>query len=264
MLRTAVVTGLGSFIATRAARRAGLSVIHLGDALGADGARCAPAAAVALLLERHQGGIAPVRSEATPNDLIATADTGAHLVETVFKVGGSLLAYPELLASTLAAIVEASMHAPVAIVPGGGTFADAVRDTDHRLHLAEDTAHWMAVLAMDQYAHLLAGMRTELTLVASERDVELAIASGRIPVVAPYRWLRDADPLPHTWNVTSDSISAWVASMLGATQLVLVKPPGATGEGAVDPYFSRALLPGLRWSIVAAPLSSRALELARS
>jgi len=92
----------------------------------------------------------------------------------------------------------------------------------------------------------------------------LAIASGRIPVVAPYRWLRDADPLPHTWNVTSDSISAWVASMLGATQLVLVKPPGATGEGAVDPYFSRALLPGLRWSIVAAPLSSRALELARS
>ena len=264
MLRTAVVTGLGSFIATRAARRAGLSVIHLGDALGADGARCAPAAAVALLLERHQGGIAPVRSEATPNDLIATADTGAHLVETVFKVGGSLLAYPELLASTLAAIVEASMHAPVAIVPGGGTFADAVRDTDHRLHLAEDTAHWMAVLAMDQYAHLLAGMRTELTLVASERDVELAIASGRIPVVAPYRWLRDADPLPHTWNVTSDSISAWVASTLGATQLVLVKPPGATGEDAVDPYFSRALLPGLRWSIVAAPLSSRALELARS
>jgi len=264
MLRTAVVTGLGSFIATRAARRAGLSVIHLGDALGADGARCAPAAAVALLLERHQEGIAPVRSEATPNDLIATADTGAHLVETVFKVGGSLLAYPELLASTLAAIVEASMHAPVAIVPGGGTFADAVRDTDHRLHLAEDTAHWMAVLAMDQYAHLLAGMRTELTLVASERDVELAIASGRIPVVAPYRWLRDADPLPHTWNVTSDSISAWVASTLGATQLVLVKPPGATGEAAVDPYFSRALLPGLRWSIVAAPLSSRALELARS
>ena len=264
MLRTAVVTGLGSFIATRAARRAGLSVIHLGDALGADGARCAPAAAVALLLERHQGGIAPVRSEATPNDLIATADTGAQRVETVFKVGGSLLAYPELLASTLAAIVEASMHAPVAIVPGGGTFADAVRDTDHRLHLAEDTAHWMAVLAMDQYAHLLAGMRTELTLVASERDVELAIASGRIPVVAPYRWLRDADPLPHTWNVTSDSISAWVASTLGATQLVLVKPPGATGEAAVDPYFSRALLPGLRWSIVAAPLSSRALELARS
>ncbi len=61
-LRTAVVTGLGSFIATRAARQVGLSVVQLADALGADGARCAPAAAVALLLERHQGGTAPVRT----------------------------------------------------------------------------------------------------------------------------------------------------------------------------------------------------------
>jgi aspartokinase-like uncharacterized kinase len=121
----------------------------------------------------------------------------------------------------------------------------------------------MAVLAMDQCAHLLAGMRTELTIATSEREVESSIASGRIPVVAPYRWLRDADPLPHTWDVTSDSISAWIASTLGATQLVLVKPPGAAGEGAVDSYFARAIAPGLRWSIAAAPLSPRELELAR-
>ena len=263
-LRTAVVTGLGSFIATRAARQTGLSVIQLADTLGADGARCAPAAAVALLLERHQNGVARVHSEVAPNDSHTTAGTTARRVETVFKVGGSLLAYPDLLASTLNAIVEASMHARVAIVAGGGPFADAVRDADDRFHLADDAAHWMAVLAMDQYAHLLASMRAELTLAASEHDVKSAIASGHIPVVAPYRWLRDADPLPHTWDVTSDSISAWVASTLGASQLVLVKLPGATGEGAVDSYFFRALAPGLSWSIAAAPLSPRALELAPS
>ena len=263
-LRTAVVTGLGSFIGTRAARRAGLSVIQLADVLGADGARCAPAAAVALLLERHLQGTASIRSGVVPNDSIAMVGTTPDRVETLFKIGGSLLAYPDLLASTLTAIVDASMHARVAIVPGGGPFADAVRDADHRFHLADDTAHWMAVLAMDQCAHLLAGMRAELTLAASERDVESAIASGRIPVVAPYHWLRDADPLPHTWDVTSDSISAWVAVKLGATQLVLVKPPGAGGEGAVDSYFPRALVPGLSWSILAAPLSPRALELAPS
>ena len=263
-LRTAVVTGLGSFIATRAARQAGLSVIQLADVLGADGARCAPAAAVAVLLERHHDGVAPVRSEVAPNDATATAGTTARRVETVFKVGGSLLAYPDLLASTLTAIVEASTHTRVAIVPGGGPFADAVRDADHHFHLTDDTAHWMAVLAMDQYAHLLAGMRADLTVAASEHDVDSAIASGRVPVIAPYHWLHDADPLPHTWDVTSDSISAWVASTLGARQLVLVKPPGATGDEAVDSYFSRALAPGLRWSIAAAPLSPRALELARS
>jgi len=263
-LRTAVVTGLGAFIATRAARQAGLSVIQLADALGTDGARCAPAAAVALLLERYERGATVAGADAKPNDSTAAADAAAGSVESVFKVGGSLLAYPELLVSTVAAIVDASVNARVAIVPGGGPFADAVRDADRRFHLDDGSAHWMAVLAMDQYAHMLAGMRTELTIATSEREVESAIASGRIPVIAPYRWLRDTDPLPHTWDVTSDSISAWIASALGAKHLVLVKPPGAAGEDALDSYFARAVAAGLRWSIAAAPLSRRERELARS
>ena len=50
-LRTAVVTGLGAFLAKSAACRAGLSVASLADHLGADAARYAPAAAVALLLD---------------------------------------------------------------------------------------------------------------------------------------------------------------------------------------------------------------------
>jgi probable H4MPT-linked C1 transfer pathway protein len=50
-LRTAVVTGLGAFIARTAACRVGLSVVSLADHLGADAARYAPAAAVALLLD---------------------------------------------------------------------------------------------------------------------------------------------------------------------------------------------------------------------
>jgi probable H4MPT-linked C1 transfer pathway protein len=50
-LRIAVVTGLGAFLATIAACRVGLSVALLADHLGADAARYAPAAAVALLLD---------------------------------------------------------------------------------------------------------------------------------------------------------------------------------------------------------------------
>ena len=264
-LQTAVVTGLGSFLATRAAQRVGLSAIQLADSIGADGSRCAPAAAVALLLSCH-----PERSEGSRSSrqrglsfgttAIPRLSARNNKVDTVFKIGGSLLAYPELLGATLAAIVEESTRARVVIVPGGGPFADAVRDADQRLDLADDTAHWMAILAMDQYAHLLAGMRAELALAFSASDVHSTIASGRIPIIAPYLWLRDADPLPHSWDVTSDSISAWFASALGPTQLVLVKPPGATGDDTVDPYFLRALSPGVSWSIAAAPLSPRALE----
>ena len=72
-----------------------------------------------------------------------------------------------------------------------------------------------------------------------------------LPVLAPYRWLRDADPLPHSWDVTSDSIAAWVAGAVGARRLVLVKPPGAAGGDLVDAYFSRALPAEVTAEIVA-------------
>ena len=58
-LETAVVTGLGAFIAAAAARARGLRVVHLAAELGHDAARSAPAAAVALLLERELSGASP-------------------------------------------------------------------------------------------------------------------------------------------------------------------------------------------------------------
>ena len=249
-LHTAVITGLGAFIAARAAHQSGLAVTHLADAFGRDGSRCAPAAAVALLLA-EPGPLKTTRraTGAIPNDT-------ATVVDTVYKVGGSLLALPESLDSTLDTIIHAAANARVLIVPGGGLFADAVREADQRLGLSDDAAHWMAVLAMDQYAHLLVGRRLELELAFSAHDVEAVIRAGRIPVIAPYRWLRDADPLPHSWEVTSDSIGAWFASTLGASHLVLVKPPGANLDCAVDPYFSRTLSPLMSHAVVHAGASS--------
>ncbi|HTO72947.1 MAG TPA: hydantoinase/oxoprolinase family protein [Gemmatimonadales bacterium] len=49
-LTTAVVTGLGSFLARQVAEQEGLKVIELADRIGADAGKTAPAAAVALLL----------------------------------------------------------------------------------------------------------------------------------------------------------------------------------------------------------------------
>jgi aspartokinase-like uncharacterized kinase len=171
----------------------------------------------------------------------------------VVKIGGRLLAHPGQLDATLAALDAAAAVRPLLIVPGGGPFADAVREVGRRFTLNDDAAHWMAILGMDQYAHFLAGAMTRAVLVTS-RD-ELATADARnhgAAVLAPYRWLREADPLPHSWSVTSDSIAAWVAGEVGALKLVLVKPPGADQNTAVDSYFPRAVPKGVRTVVVQA------------
>ena len=79
-----------------------------------------------------------------------------------------------------------------------------------------------------------------------------AVHAGFVPVLAPSRWLREAGPLPHTWDVTSDSIAAWVAGAVGARRLVLIKPPNAVGGNLVDGHFSRALPAHVTPVIVAA------------
>jgi aspartokinase-like uncharacterized kinase len=161
-------------------------------------------------------------------------------IEVVVKVGGALLAHPAHFDRVLAALEEAATACRLLIVPGGGPFADAVRQLDAHLKVSDDAAHWMAILAMDQYGQLLVSRLRTGELVPGRDEAAAALERRRVPVLAPSRWLRDADPLPHSWDVTSDSIAAWVAGAVGARRLVLIKPPGA-GHDAVDPHFRRVL-----------------------
>src|SRR5216110_1201780 len=99
----------------------------------------------------------------------------------------------------------------------------------------------MAVLGMDQYAHALAARLPDAALVDGDGGISAAVQARRLPVLAPYRWLRAADPLPHTWEVTSDTIAAWLAGALGARRVVLIKPIHSEGKKLVDGYFLRSL-----------------------
>jgi len=179
-------------------------------------------------------------------------------VELVVKLGGSLLQRVEQLDRVLGVLADVGSARRLLIVPGGGPFADTVRAVDARVRLSEDAAHWMAILAMDQHAHLIAERLVPSALVTSATGIADAHSSARIPVLAPYRWLRDADPLPHSWDVTSDSIAAWCAHAVGASQLVLIKPSGASGN-LVDRYFSQALPPGVSSACVPADEIDRLL-----
>ncbi len=132
----------------------------------------------------------------------------------VVKVGGSL--FPE--AGRIVGELEGSRH-PLLVVPGGGPFARMVRS----LHLPDDPAHWMAILAMDQFGWYLAAGGHPVTH-------ELAVPRG-MEILLPYRVMRDRDPLPHSWDVTSDTISAWVASELGLDLLLLKSVDGITRDG---------------------------------
>ena len=146
-------------------------------------------------------------------------------VTTVVKIGGGLAreAGDTALRELCRAVGEAGARHPLLVVPGGAGFADAVRAHEGRFALREATVHRMAILAMDQFGWLLSDLIPDAlpcTQLASARD---AAGRGQTPVLLAAAMLA-SDPLPVSAAVTSDSIAAWLAGVVGAARVVLVKP----------------------------------------
>ncbi|MDO9051530.1 MAG: uridylate kinase [Methylotenera sp.] len=145
----------------------------------------------------------------------------------IVKLGGSLLGSPEL-PRWLETLVKIS-DGQVVIVPGGGLFADAVREAQQRTSVSDVIAHELALLAMDQFGVLLAGMNSKLVTASSELEIAERGWQHRCIVWLPSKMVLADDTVPKSWQVSSDSLSAWLANKIGAKQLVLVKSKSLDG-----------------------------------
>jgi aspartokinase-like uncharacterized kinase len=237
-----MVTGIGDFLGAAAARRIGLEVRSLAEDLGAEASRVAPAAAIALLLSESNGTRPAGRRFSRE---LRPIQPGL----TVIKIGGGILGIPEAFERVTHAVAVASKRARLVVFPGGGPFADTVRDLDGKLGLTPASAHWMAILGMDQYAHVLAGQIPGAEIVDGSAGIAEVHERGGVPVLAPHRWLKSADELPHTWSVTSDSLAAYIAALLGAHRLVVIKPQEG-GMELMDAHFTRALPEGIELRVL--------------
>jgi aspartokinase-like uncharacterized kinase len=153
-------------------------------------------------------------------------------MDAVLKVGGSL-SREHGLEALGREISRLGARYRLLVVPGGGEFADLVRAHHRRYPLSETAAHRMAILAMDQYGYLLGALIPESILVTDLLAAKRATGEGQVPILLPAELLLRADPLPHSWQVTSDSIAAWVAGLAEAPRLILLKD--VSGLYTADP-----------------------------
>ncbi len=168
----------------------------------------------------------------------------------VIKLGGSLLGWPESTGCFRSWLAAEPPAANVVIV-GGGPIVESLRELDRDCPLADEAAHWLAIRAMGITAAILAQQFDNARLVTSLEALQLAEPEC-LQILDVERFLRDdhgtPGALPCGWHVTSDSIAARVATVLRASELVLLKstsPSGATREAwsrsaFVDPHFPRA------------------------
>lgn len=142
----------------------------------------------------------------------------------VLKLGGSLLGAPEL--QFWLDMLASQSEGRVVVVPGGGVFADAVREAQRVAGFDDVTAHHAALLAMDQYGLVLKALQPRLVTAASELEIAERFWQHRAIVWLPSAMSLADETIAKSWGVTSDSIAAWLAAKMGADRLVLVKHAG--------------------------------------
>jgi aspartokinase-like uncharacterized kinase len=164
------------------------------------------------------------------------------VLTTVVKVGGSLCRGNGLdsLGRELGSLGK---RHPVLVVPGGGEFADLVRKCYRQHDLGETAAHCMALLAMDQYGYLLNRFIEDSSLETGLDSARQTAESGRVAILLPSATVIRDNPLPHSWQVTSDTIAAWISCELSCRRLILLKDvdgllrsrsSGAAAEEIID------------------------------
>jgi 5-(aminomethyl)-3-furanmethanol phosphate kinase len=173
------------------------------------------------------------------------------------KVGGSLLdwrEFPERLMLFLDHLRSAAPDSKSVLIAGGGPAADLIRALDRIHRLGDAAAHDLALHALDLTGRVLERLMPGSLVVERAERIDAAWNAGLLPILAPGQILEEiaqsgADPLPASWDVTSDTIAARIAAQLGAERLILLKsaplPGGATWQeaarlGRVDPMFPEA------------------------
>ncbi|RCW89076.1 hypothetical protein DER71_10216 [Halanaerobium sp. DL-01] len=122
---------------------------------------------------------------------------------------------------------------------GGGKSADLIREFDRKYDLNDSSAHFAAISAVEINAYMLSSFLNDYTFLnAADGDFNKTgdgefnkskIEKNKISIFLPSAYYRKYDPLPHSWDVSSDSIALELADRACAEELILLK--------ARDPLF---------------------------
>ncbi len=140
----------------------------------------------------------------------------------VVKLGGSLWDSQALL-GWLSFLARQSIR-PVIIVPGGGPFANQVRATQKVWCFGDEYAHYMAILAMQQMALMFKGIANGLPIISELENMQaLGLNSPQTLIWSPQIDMLNQEQIPVSWDITSDSLAAWLANCLNAEKLIMIK-----------------------------------------
>lgn len=142
------------------------------------------------------------------------------IIKQVVKIGGSLFPdYAIELANQL-------KNTNSLIILGGGEFVNLIRKYDSDQNFSSEITHFTAIDCMDIIAKLVDDKVDSTKLAFSIDEIIKISDDGFTPIFVVSDFLKKEDPFDCSWDVTSDSIAAYVAHILNANLFIVTNVNG--------------------------------------
>ncbi len=161
-----------------------------------------------------------------------------NIIKQVVKIGGSL--FPDYAIE----LAKQLNNTNSLIILGGGEFANLIRKYDSTQNFSSDVTHFTAIDCMDIIAKLVNDKVDSTKLAFSIDEINEISDEGFTPIFVVSDFLKKEDPFECSWDVTSDSIAAYVAQIFNANRLIVTdvngiytqepKEPGSTFISKID------------------------------
>ena len=142
------------------------------------------------------------------------------IIKHVVKIGGSL--FPDYAID----LADKLKNTESLIILGGGEFANLIRKYDEDINFSDETNHWTAIECMDIISKLVNDKVKSTKLAYSIDEANEISDKGFTPIFVVSEFLKTNDPFECSWDVTSDSIAAYVADIFDANLLIVTNVNG--------------------------------------
>ena len=143
-----------------------------------------------------------------------------NIIKQVVKIGGSL--FPDYAIE----LAKQLNNTNSLIILGGGEFANLIRKYDSTQNFSSEVTHFTAIDCMDIIAKLVNDKVDSTKMAFSIDEINEISDDGFTPIFVVSDFLKKEDPFECSWDVTSDSIAAYVAHIFNANLFIVTNVNG--------------------------------------
>ena len=151
------------------------------------------------------------------------------IIKQVVKIGGSL--FPDYAIE----LAKQLKNTDSLIILGGGEFANLIRQYDSSQSFSAEVTHYTAIDCMDIISKLVCDKVESAKLAFSIDEINEISDEGFTPIFVVSDFLKKEDPFECSWDVTSDSIAAYVAHILNANLFIVTNVNGIYTQEPEEP-----------------------------